>query len=156
MAKLETVYVESEMPKSDRNFDPLPPGWYDVRITEGEVKQTKAGTGSYLKLRYDVEGPTHQGRVVFGNLNLRNPNPEAERIGAQQMGELLRAVGMARLEDSDQLIGKTMSVKLSVKESEQYGASNEVKAFKANGMPRAAGAPDAPAKPAASKPPWAK
>jgi len=155
MAKLETVYVESDLPKSDRNFDPLPPGWYDVRITEGEVKQTKAGTGSYLKLRYDVEGPTCQGRVVFGNLNLRNPNPEAERIGGQQMGELLRAVGMARLEDSDQLIGKTLSVKLSIKESEQYGNSNEVKAFKANGSaqptPAAAGA-----KPAATKPPWAK
>jgi hypothetical protein len=155
MARFESVYVESEMPKSDRNFDPLPPGWYDVCITEGEIKATKAGTGQYLKLRYDVEGPSHQGRCVFGNLNLRNPNPEAERIGSQQMGELLRAVGLPEAKDSDQFIGKRLSVKLAVKESEQYGASNEVKAFKANGSVQAAAPAGAP-KPAASKPPWAK
>jgi hypothetical protein len=93
--------------------------------------------------------------VVFGNLNLRNKNPKAEEIGAQQLGELMRAVGLARLEDSDQLIGKRLSVKLTTQKSEQYGDKNEVKGFRANGSAQpviVAGA--APA--ASAKPPWAK
>jgi hypothetical protein len=156
MAKLEKPIIESEAPKSDRNFDPLPPGWYSVRITESTVKDTNAGTGNYLKLRYDVVADPGAGRVIFGNLNLRNPNPEAERIGAQQMGELLRAVGMARLDDSDQLIGKTLDVKVNIRVSEQYGDSNDVKAFRSNGSKPAAGGTSAPAASTAKKPPWAK
>lgn len=155
MARLSAPITESELPKSDRDFGVLPAGWYSVTITEADVKDTKAGTGTYIKTRYDVTGPTGQGRVVFGNINNKNPNTEAEKIGNQQLGELMRAVGLPRLEDTDQLIGKRLDIKLSIKTSEQYGEQNEVKGFRAsNGS-----APTAPAPagaPAASKPPWAK
>lgn len=156
MAKLGKAYVADEMPKGNGgDFSPLPAGWYGFAITEADVKDTKAGTGTYIKIRYDVTGPSHQGRVVFGNINLTNPNPKAEEIGGQQLGELLRAVGLAKLEDTDQLIGKSGEMKLTIKASEQYGDSNEVKGFRAKSggsMPSAGGG--APA--AAGKAPWEK
>lgn len=155
MARLSAPIIESELPKSDREFGVLPAGWYSVTITEGDVKTTNAGTGTYIKIRYDVTGPTGQGRVVFGNINNKNPNPAAEDIGNKQLGELMRAVGLPRLEDTDQLIGKRLDIKLAIKSSEQYGEQNEVKGFRANGAAPSASAPaSAPA--ASAKPPWAK
>jgi hypothetical protein len=151
MAKLEMTYVADDMPKSERDFAPLPDGWYAVTVSEADIKATKAGTGSYIKLRLDVTGPSHQGRVVYSNLNIRNPNPKAEEIGNQQLGELMRAVGLPRLEDTDQLIGRSLSVKLVTKSSPEYGDSNEVKGYKAIGGPSAPAAPTA-----AKSPPWAK
>ncbi len=34
------------------SFDPIPAGTYQVMITGAEVKNTKAGGGSYLSLEY--------------------------------------------------------------------------------------------------------
>lgn len=152
MAKLNQTYVADDLPKGDRDFSPLPDGWYAVTISEADVKQTKAGTGSYIKMRLDVTGPSHQGRVIFSNLNLRNPNPKAEEIGAQQLGELMRAIGLPRLEDTDQLIGRSLSVKVTTRSSPEYGDQNEVKAYKAIG--NAPAAASAPAAGAAKTPPW--
>lgn len=150
-------FVASQMPVSENNFEPLPAGWYQARIAGAEVKATKAGTGQYIAVRYDIIGPTHEGRVVFGNINIRNPNPQAESIGRQQLGELMRAIGLESLQDSDQLIGGTASIKLSVKDDPQYGPSNELKGFKsmsgsAAPAPVQGQPPSTPA--AASTPPW--
>jgi len=157
MAQLNQPFVESELPKSERNFEPLPAGWYTCTIGGAEIKATKAGTGEYIAVRYDITGPSHQGRVVFGNLNIKNANPTAEAIGYQQMGELMRAIGLPRIDDTDQLVGGQLQIKLDVRKSEQYGDSNDVKAFKSlsgGAMPMAtAAAPKAAAK---ATPPWVK
>ncbi len=156
MALLNHSFVEAELPKSERNFEPLPAGWYTATIGGAEVKATKAGTGEYIAIRYDITGPTHQGRVVFGNLNIKNANPTAEAIGYQQMGELMRAIGLARVDDTDQFIGGQLQIKLDIRKSEQYGDSNDVKGFKSlsgGAMPMAVAPKAASAKAA---PPWVK
>ncbi len=158
MAFLGESFNASDMPESS-GFDPLPAGEYNVSIASADLTNTKNGSGQYLKLRLDVVGPTHAGRVLFTNINIRNANQKAEEIGRQQLGQIMRAVGLPSLTDTDQLIGGQMAVKVTVKHDEQYGDGNEVKAFKAIGgsaAPRpAAGA--APAQPAAaSAPPWAR
>lgn len=151
--KLPQSYRADDLPKSDKNYDPVPSGWYDVIITSAEVKTTKAGNGMYLATRYDITGPTNTGRVIFGNITLRNTNMEAERIGAQHLGELINAVAIDELEDSDQLVGKNLSIKVVIRESEQYGPQNDVKGWKSNGaQPAAAAAPAA----ASKAPPWMK
>ena len=151
---LETFSVDSLPKPTTGNFEPLPAGWYTVVVNGAEIKNTKAGNGQYIAVRYDVTGPTHQGRVVFGNLNIKNPNPKAEEIGRQQLGELMRAIGLSALQDTDQLIGGQLSIKLDVRESEQYGASNDVKGFKVNGSVPQVAAPAAASSKAA--PPWVK
>jgi hypothetical protein len=164
MAFLNEEFNVNELPQSNGNFEPLPAGWYTATISQSELKDTKAGNGQYIKLRYDITGPTHQGRVVFGNLNIKNANPKAEEIGRQQLGDIMRAIGLAKVTDTDQLIGGQIGIKLEVKQDEQYGASNEVKGFKslsgsaapaAAAIPAKAAAP-APAAPAKAAPPWAK
>ena len=132
MAFLGQAYQVKDIPEQD-NFEPIPAGWYNARITEAEVKSTKAGTGSYIKVRYDITGPTHQGRVIYGNINLSNPNQQAEQIGIQQLGSLARAIGLEVISDSDQLINRDVQIKLSIKKdtSGQYNDSNDVKGFKA-------------------------
>ena len=164
MAFLNEEFNVNELPVGNNNFEPLPAGWYSATISQSELKDTKAGTGQYIKLRYDITGPTHQGRVVFGNLNIKNPNVKAEEIGRQQLGDIMRAIGLAKVTDTDQLIGGEIVIKLEIKQDETYGASNEVKGFKsASGSPAPAAAvipakakSPAAAAPAKAAPPWAK
>ena len=160
MANLGEIFDVEFLPQGKTSFDPIPPGWYTVTIASAEVKATKNGTGQYIAIRYDVTGPTHQGRVIFGNLNIRNQSPKAEEIGRQQLGEICRAIGLAKVGDTDQLIGNALSIKVDIEKSEQYGDKNQVKGFKpiAGGAPPRAAMAAAAAAPAAAKaaPPWAK
>jgi hypothetical protein len=163
MAFLNEELNVNELPQGNGNFEPLPAGWYTATISQSELKATKAGNGQYIKLRYDITGPSHQGRVVFGNLNIKNANPKAEEIGRQQLGDIMRAIGLAKVADTDQLIGGQIAIKLEVKEDAQYGASNEVKGFKsvsgsvapAASIPQGQSNPS-PAASAKAAPPWAK
>jgi hypothetical protein len=154
MARFDEVFDVNEMPEGG-SFDPLPAGWYPVEIVAAEIKDTKSGTGKYLSVSYQ----TDSNRLVFGNLNIRNANSKAEEIARQQLGDLMRAVGLSRLQDSDQLIGLNLQIKLTIKEDPQYGARNEIKAFKAlAGGPGIAKPQPTPVKAATAKaaPPWAK
>jgi hypothetical protein len=156
MAQLDETFSADALPVSDRNFEPLPAGWYSAVVNGAEIKVTKAGTGKYIAVRYDITGPTHQGRVVFGNLNIKNPNATAEKIGREQLGEIMRAIGLAIVQDTDQLIGGQLMIKLEIRESEQYGASNDVKAFKSSGSTPPTAAKAAPAASGKAAPPWVK
>lgn len=164
MAFLNEEFSVDTLPKGNGNFEPLPAGWYTTTISQSELKDTKAGNGQYIKLRFDITGPSHQGRIVFGNLNIKNPNVKAEEIGRQQLGEIMRAIGLSKVKDTDELIGGQLSIKLQIKDDDQYGASNEVKGFKSlsgSVAPAAAVIPantsaPAPAAPAKAAPPWSK
>lgn len=157
MANLGQTYNVNDLPENDNDFMALPAGDYPVTITEATLHKTKSGSGEYIKLRMDITGDSHQGRVIFANLNIRNASETAERIGLQQLGDVLRAIGLPKITDTDQLVGGYMIVKLKIKDDEQYGdengKSNEVAAFKAikgSKAPKAGAAPAA----AGSKPPW--
>ncbi len=162
----EEFNVET-LPPGTKNFDPLPPGWYNSSIIEAELKSTKDGSGEYIKVKYTITGPTHEGRIVFGNLNTRNASLKAEEIGRAQLGDIMRAIGVPRLSDTDQLIGGSLQIKISIRPADgQYAEQNEIKAYRANdGSAPAFGTGSKPA-PAAlingemksvkSTPPWAK
>lgn len=160
MANLGMTFNTAELPQGNTgDFTPLPDGWYSATISKAEIKQTKAGTGSYIAARYDITGPSHEGRVVFGNLNISNPSPKAEEIGRQQLGDLMRAIGLETVTDTDQLIGGKCQIKLTTRKSGAYADANEIKSWKApEGMASAAmPKPSAPAQaPAGATPPWAK
>jgi flagellar hook assembly protein FlgD len=157
MAFLDEEFSVDTLPKGTSNFEPLPEGWYNATITGAEVKETKAGDGKYIACKYTVTGPSHQGRVVFGNLNIKNASTKAEEIGRQQLGEIMRAIGLGKVSDTDQLIGGNLGIKLSVKTGEYAG--NEIKGYRALSNPAQgvifkASAPVAALAKAA--PPWAK
>ena len=173
MAFLGQTFDANELPQgTGGNFEPLPEGNYNATITQAELKDTNDKTGQYIKLRLDITGPSHQGRVIFSNLNIKNASAKAEEIGRQQLGDIMRAVGLAKVTDTDQLIGGNVNIKLTIraartdeKTGKTYEASNEVKGYRAiNGgaAPAAfkaaapAAAPAAASAPAKASPPWVK
>jgi hypothetical protein len=163
MALLNESFRADDLPPSG-NYDPIPAGKYQAKIAEASVGLTKSGTGEYIKVRWDILGPAHQGRVVFQNLNIRNQSSAAEEIGRRQLGEIMRAIGLASVQDTDQLVGGEAEIKVTVKQSDEYGPRNEVSAT----MPLAKGQlpqPVAASKPAMAAPaaapsraapPWAR
>ena len=154
MANLGTAFITDEMP-SGGNYEALPAGWYSATIAGAEVKTTKSGTGRYIAVKYTITGPTHEGRVVFSNLNIENANPKAEEIGRQQLRSLMEAIGLPKMTDSDQLIGGVVKIKLKIESDEQYGDRNNVAGYASLGA-SAAPAKSASAPKASSAPPWAR
>ncbi len=167
MAFLGETFSTDELPVSDRSYDLIPEGWYSAAITKADLGQTKSGTGQKIDMRYDITGPTQQGRVVFASVNIRNQSQKAEEIGRQQLGEIMRAIGLAKVEDTDQLIGGQLQIKIKVRKATDndkangyHDDRNEVAGWKSvNGSAPIAASTTAPAPTAApggSKPPWAK
>ena len=156
MAFLDQEFNVESLPVGNGNFDPLPEGWYTATISGAALKSTKAGDGEYIAVKYTVTGPTHQGRVVFGNLNIKNPSTKAEEIGRQQLGEIMRAINLPKVTDTDQLIGGNLGIKLDVKRSEEYGDSNEVKGFKTIGVGSSVMPTSVPSASTKAAPPWGK
>jgi hypothetical protein len=159
MAFLDEEFSVDTLPVGNNNFEPLPEGWYNATITGATIEDTKAGDGKYIACKYTITGPSHQGRVVFGKLHIKNASTTAEQIARQQLGDIMRAIGLGKVSDTDQLIGGNLAIKLTVKTGEYAG--NEIKAFRA--LSGSAPAPVAPFKPLGpsaaptkAAPPWAK
>lgn len=148
--RLDEVFTIDSVPASTNNYDALPAGLYEATIANAEIKDSKSG-GKYINVRYDITGPSHAGRVVFGMITIANANPKAEEVGRQQLGDLIRAIGLDKLADTDQLIGGQLIIKLDVETSETYGEQNRVRGFRTatKGSKPAAAA-------TTNTPPWAK
>jgi hypothetical protein len=160
MAFLGQEFNRDELPAAGSgDFEPIPEGWYNATIVKAEVKPTKSGTGSYIGLRLDITGPTYQGRVIFCNLNINNPNPKAEEISRQQLNQIMGALGLPTVKDSDQLVGGAVAVKVKIK-VEGEDKKNDVAGFRAiAGSSVPSSIPKTAASEPATKsaaPPWAK
>jgi hypothetical protein len=163
MALFGQSFNVNELPES-QSYDLIPDGWYDAIITKADLKPTKDQTGERLNIRYDILGPTHQGRVVFVGINIKNKSAAAEEIGRQQLGSIMRAGGIPSLDDSDQLIGLRMQIKVKTRTQDGYDPSNDVSGFKAIegamlppvSKPAAATAASAGDTTGKAAPPWAK
>ena len=78
------------------------------------------------------EPETFKGRKLWVNFNIKNPNPEAVEIGLGQLKHFMRVAGLQNpevLADVRDLVGHTTVAGVKVKQSAQYGESNEVKSF---------------------------
>ncbi len=170
MAKLNKPFNSGDV-EPNKAFELIPNGWYAMLISESEIKPVNDKPQCwYVKLRHEVaEGyhPEHANRVVFSNLNLGNDNPDAVQIAERDFSAICRAVGKPIVEDTDEVHGILMSVKIGTKAARAgYDAQNVVKGyaplsehFKPTTAPVAATAADkpaaAPASGAAGEPaPW--
>lgn len=159
--------------KRESNYELLPAGWYTAQVVDSEVVALKSGNGRAIKLTFDVLTEGYRGRKVWSRLNVQHTNPEAERIGQQQLRELCDSVGVVRMNDTVELHNKPVQIKVKIRkdDSGQYEDQNEVNGFKpaGNGAPMAGAVPPRAAAPAnaavapaaapaagGSTPPWAK
>src|SRR5665213_2433339 len=112
MVALPETFSPGDVPADDRNFEPIPVGQYKVQAIESKIEDTKSGTGQMLVLTLEVlEGP-FANRRVWDRLNIRNDNPDAQRIAQRALADLCLAIGVAQLRDTDELQFKPMTVKV--------------------------------------------
>ena len=131
-------------------FDPIPAGKYIAAIVASAMKPTKSGTGSYLELTFQILEGEYRNRKVWARLNLDNPNVTTVQIARGQLSAICRAVGVMTPKDSTELHDLPLEITLKLKRREDTGEfGNEIKGFAKKGAA-------APAKPAASTPPWAR
>ena len=109
-------------------YDALPAGKYQAVIVHSEQKTTNAGNGEYLKLQIKIEGGTYDGRIVFDNLNLKNPSDQAVAIAKGTLSSICRAVNVLSPKDSSDLHGKTLTVRIGCREYNGQ-VQNEVKGY---------------------------
>ncbi len=145
-----------------KTYDLLPPGKYKVVISESEEKQTKKGDGSYLRLTLTVVEGEHEGRKLFDNLNLNNPNDQAAAIARASLSAICRAVGIKTPQHSSELHDIPLIAVVKVEPPKgEYEAQNRVKGYEAAISTGTTVLSNKPSKPAATKaesasPPWAR
>jgi hypothetical protein len=156
MARLN--FNTKNAPERETSYDLLPDGWYQAEIVASEMKQTKAGNGSYISLRFKLDGnPSHDGRQLFCNLNIDNPNPKAVEIAQRQLADIMDCMGLSEVEDSEELHGKPMLIKVRTRKGTGgYEDQNEIKGFKpAQSGAVSVASTTSTAAPAGNKPSWA-
>lgn len=140
--------------------DLLPPGTYDIAITKAEVKQWQSGD-SYLSLWYKVEGPSHAGAMVFDTLSLWDKDPKYQGMAYSKLKSIRLACGLNPniAGDTDELLAKRMSIKVSIREKDGKQFQNVNLYRKAEGQavqanPVSAPMPNAGAGAASASVPW--
>lgn len=140
------------------SYDPIPDGEYVLKALDAEEKATSAGTGSYIKVKFEVVKGEYTGRLIWQNFNINNPSEKAQRIGRQQMVAWATACGKPDADDTDKLLDKPFSAAVSIeKGTGGYADSNRIKAFMFNQEAAPAkAAPKPAAKPAPAAAPASK
>ena len=148
-------------------FEILPAGRYEAMIVSSEQKATKAGTGSYLQLDFQIISGEQHGRYVWSRLSLDNPNETAVRIAQQELAAICMALGLTGVGESEELHDKPLLIDVAIERGKDgRDDTNRIKAYLSQAgvapvrttpaTPKPASPPPA-AKPAGAKaPPWSK
>jgi hypothetical protein len=92
-----------------KGFDPLPPGEYQVVISDQKTKPNKAGTGEYLELTLVIEEGSFRGRRIWDRHNLRHEKPSVVQIARETVERVKEATGI-QARSADDLVGGRMRV----------------------------------------------
>lgn len=134
----------------ETGFQPIPKQWLPMQIEKGEIKETKARTGKYLKLQFCIIGDAFAGRKLFKNINLSNPNPTCVEIGRRELANLGLALGLTSIKDTTDLIDKIVMGEVVIKQEQGRDPDNDIAKFKPYGGGNEAKAEAKPDKPKAA------
>ena len=143
-----------------RELDPIPAGKYVAVITDSEMKDTRAGTGRYLQLEFEITDGEFAGRKVWARLNIENRNPEAVRMARADLSAICRAVNVLTPSDSADLHNLPLVIKVHVRKDKNTGEiSNEIRGYESKAAfksePKQAVAPvSSQTARVPAKPPW--
>jgi hypothetical protein len=112
------------------SFDVLPVGKYLATIVDSKVKPTKAGTGEYLELVFEIAEGEFINRKIWQRINFRNPSPKAEAAAKRDLSTLCRAVGVLNVQQSEYLHNIPVVIDLQIEESTNgYAPQNRIKTY---------------------------
>lgn len=123
MAELNFNAAEVE---PSTGFDLLPAGDYVAVINSSEMKTNKAGTGRFLQLEFEVIEGDFNGRKLWTNLNLENPNQDAVKIARADLSAICRAVNVMVLRDSVELHNIPLIITVAQKKDKNTGDMRNV------------------------------
>ena len=119
------------------SFEVLPDGTEVLCVLEeSDMIENKAGDGSYLKLTFVSIDDAHRGRKFWENLNIvsQRDDDKAKKmiaIASSQLAQLCRACGKVAVQDSEELHGIPVILRLGVEPARgEWPAKNRVKAYK--------------------------
>lgn len=131
--------------KAQESFEPVPPGEYVVQITDSGVVQTKTTGANMLKVTLSIAVGPFAGRKIFDNFVL----------GHDVAMSRLKSMAIAGqhphpdfLNDSEELHGLSLMVKVKLTSDPNYSPQNKIISFhaiKGAQAPQATQAPSAPA-----------
>jgi hypothetical protein len=156
MALLTTGAFDARQVEPAKPLEPVPTGWYNVKIIESEMKPTSKGDGAYLELTMEILDGDYVGRKAWDRLNLQNPNQTAMEIAYRQLSAICHATGVMQVNDTAQLHGIPLMARIVQKpagpgaDGKFYDASNEVRGYK----PQGADGKQPPAGATVAAPPW--
>jgi len=113
------------------DYSVIPAGVYNSQIVKSEIVETKAKNGSLLKLQFKVIDGQFKGRIVFGQYNISNPNPQAVEISRKQIKTLCDAVGKPNgFQDTNEIHNIPLEIKVGIKPANgPYPDQNEIKYY---------------------------
>lgn len=150
MVTLSGFNANNVEPATD--FSPIPEGKYLAVITESQEKPTKAQTGTYLELTFEIIEGEHKGRKIWSRLNINNPSAQAVQIAQSELSSICRAVGVMTPQDSAELHNLPLTITVKCKTREDNGAlTNEIK-----GYAKKESAQGKPVQATSSVAPWAR
>ncbi|MCE7028446.1 DUF669 domain-containing protein [Jiella avicenniae] len=160
-----------EQAEAQGEFEPIPAGDYRAKIIEASIEDVSPNDdkGRCLKLTWQIETGTHDGRLIWQRLNLwaknfksKKPNKtdaqvlqESISIANSQFAAIRQACGKPIVQDTDELLHIPCTIRVKLRNDPQYGASNEVGSVKpvaGAGPTQGGGAPQRFTPPANSAP----
>jgi hypothetical protein len=111
----------------ESDYSPLPEADYTVRLTAAELKDTKAGTGQFIKAEFEVIGENYKGRKIFHQFNVKNPNTTAVQIGLGQLKTMLKKAGSTKMKITSPMDLVNLEMDVRVKIDGEY---NRIASFK--------------------------
>lgn len=125
------IDLDADVANSDGTFEIIPEGWYDVIIDDVTVKEAKseknAGKPMY-NYKFKVEGGDYNGRILFTIACLWKEAIFTQKAIQTAVGTWSKGETKFNVTAPDDLIGKTLKVKVAVGEY-QGEEKNEVKRF---------------------------
>lgn len=108
----------------------LEKGLYSYVITKAEIRETNAKDGTYLNVTFQVTDGPRKKKCVFKKFNMSNPSQAAVQIGMRQLAGLTNALGIARLDRTEDLVGKEVQGETVIQAGNAgYDDSNDIKKF---------------------------
>lgn len=117
-------------------IEPVPSGWYHVKMTDSESKPAKSGgNNAYLELEFEILDGPYSGQKLWDRINLWNANPTTVEIAYRQLSALQRAVGVMQCANTQELHNRPLKAKVKLRGAEtgadgkSYDATNEIKGY---------------------------
>jgi hypothetical protein len=122
MVALNQTFTRNELPDptSGGGGVLIDPGTYKSVIVSSELKENSKKTGSYLELKFVLTEGQYANTEFFERLNLDNPNPQAVEIAKKKLAEIMDAVGVEQVADSNDLHNKPLMLEIYTKKQDDW------------------------------------